>query len=69
LRESLDSGRDLSTAHAQAPQVFEPFYLSMVRVGELHRGLEEIFLRPFGHIEFQREIKEKSPRRCATRCS
>jgi MSHA biogenesis protein MshG len=59
LRESLDSGRDLSTAMRRHPKVFEPFYLSMVRVGELTGGLEEIFLRLFGHIEFEREIKEK----------
>jgi len=59
LRESLDSGRDLSTAMRRHPKVFEPFYLSMVRVGELTGGLEEIFLRLFSHIEFEREIKEK----------
>ena len=59
LRESLDSGRDLSTAMRRHPRVFEPFYLSMVRVGELTGALEEIFLRLFNHIEFEREIKEQ----------
>jgi len=59
VRESLDSGRDLSTALRRHPRVFDPFYLSMVRVGEITGVLEEIFLRLFHHIEFEREIKEK----------
>ena len=59
LRTSLDSGRDLSTAMRRHPKVFGPFYISMVRVGELTGALEEIFLRLFNHIEFEREIKEQ----------
>jgi len=59
LRESLDSGRDLSTAMRRHPKVFDPFYISMVRVGELTGALEEIFLRLFNHLEFEREIKDK----------
>ncbi len=59
LRTSLDSGRDLSTAMRRHPKVFDPFYISMVRVGELTGALEEIFLRLFNHLEFEREIKEK----------
>ena len=59
LRESLDSGRDLSTAMRRHPKVFDPFYLSMVRVGELTGALEEIFLRLFNHLEFEREIKNQ----------
>jgi len=59
LRTSLDSGRDLSTAMRRHPKVFGPFYISMVRVGELTGALEEIFLRLFNHIEFEREIKNQ----------
>jgi MSHA biogenesis protein MshG len=59
IRASLDSGRDLSTAMRRHPKVFSPFYISMVRVGELTGALEEVFLRLFNHIEFEREIKEK----------
>ncbi|HEY6241867.1 MAG TPA: type II secretion system F family protein [Burkholderiales bacterium] len=59
LRTSLDSGRDLSTAMRRHPKVFEPFYISMVRVGELTGALEEVFLRLFNHIEFEREIKDQ----------
>ncbi len=59
VRESLDSGRDLSTAMRRHPKVFDPFYISMVRVGELTGALEEVFLRLFNHLEFEREIKDK----------
>ena len=59
LRTSLDTGRDLSTAMRRHPKVFGPFYVSMVRVGELTGALEEIFLRLFHHLEFEREIKNQ----------
>jgi len=59
VRTSLDSGRDLSTAMRRHPKVFGPFYISMVRVGELTGALEEVFLRLFNHLEFEREIKNQ----------
>src|SRR5438046_9864694 len=59
VRASLDSGRDLSTAMRRHPKAFGPFYISMVRVGELTGALEEIFLRLFNHLEIEREIKNK----------
>ncbi len=59
LRESLDSGRELSSAMRRHPQVFTPFYLSMVRVGEMTGRLEEVFLRLFDHLEFDRDMRER----------
>ena len=59
VRESLDAGRELSLALARHPKVFTPFYLSMVRVGEMTGGLEEIFIRLFEHLEFERFMKEQ----------
>jgi MSHA biogenesis protein MshG len=59
LRESLDSGRELSTAMARHPAVFNTFYLSMVRVGEMTGRLEEVFLRLFDHLEFDRDMRER----------
>jgi len=59
MRESLDSGRELSAAMRLHPQVFSPFYLSMVRVGEMTGRLEEIFLRLFDHLEFERSMSER----------
>ncbi|HEY6898300.1 MAG TPA: type II secretion system F family protein [Rhodocyclaceae bacterium] len=59
IRESLDTGRELSMSLARHPKVFTPFYLSMVRVGELTGRLEEIFLRLFDHMEFERFMREQ----------
>lgn len=59
LRESLDSGRELSAAMRRHPSVFSPFYISMVRVGEMTGRLDEIFLRLFNHLEFERDMRER----------
>lgn len=59
VRESLDSGRELSLSLARHPRVFTPFYLSMVRVGEMTGRLEEIFIRLFDHMEFERFMREQ----------
>jgi MSHA biogenesis protein MshG len=59
LRTSLDSGRDLSSSMRRHPQVFSQFFVSMVRVGEMSGSLEEIFLRLFNHLEFEKDMKER----------
>ncbi len=59
VRESLDSGREFSVSLARHPKVFSNFYLSMVRVGEMTGRLEEIFLRLFDHMEFERFMREQ----------
>ena len=59
LRESLDAGRELSSAMRRHPDVFSSFYLSMVRVGELTGRLEEVFLRLFDHLEFDRDMRAR----------
>jgi MSHA biogenesis protein MshG len=59
VRENLDSGRELSACLARHPKVFDPFYVSMVRVGELTGTLEEVFLRLFNHLEFEKFMREQ----------
>lgn len=59
IRESLDAGRELSAALRRHPSVFSSFYISMVRVGEMTGRLDEIFLRLFNHLEFERDMREK----------
>ncbi|MES2017246.1 MAG: type II secretion system F family protein [Pseudomonadota bacterium] len=59
LRESLDSGRELSSAMRRHPDVFDNFYLSMVRVGEMTGRLEDVFLRLFDHLEFDRDMRQR----------
>lgn len=53
VRAKLDSGRELSLCFALHPAVFSPFYLSMVRIGELTGRLEDVFLNLFHHMEFE----------------
>ena len=59
VRESLEAGRELSQALARHPRVFSPFYLSMIRVGEATGLLDEVFLRLFEHLEFERYMREQ----------
>jgi len=59
IRESLDAGRELSASMRRHPQVFSSFYLSMVRVGEMTGRLDEVFLRLFDHLEFDRDMRAR----------
>ena len=59
IRESLDSGRELSMSLARHPRIFSAFYLSMVRVGDMTGRLEEVFIRLFDHMEFERFMSEQ----------
>lgn len=58
LREGLDSGRELSIA-LNDTGVFSPFYIAMVKVGEMTGRLDLIFLRLFEHLEFEKEMRQK----------
>lgn len=58
VRESLDSGRGVRVSGA-SPDCFPPFYLSMVRVGEMTGRLEEIFLRLFYHLDFEQFMRNQ----------
>jgi len=59
LRESLDSGRELSAALRRHPKVFSSFYVSMVQVGEMTGMLDETFMRLYSHLEFEKDMKER----------
>lgn len=59
VRESLEAGRELSVSLARHPKVFTPFYVSMVRVGEATGLLDDVFLRLFEHLEFERYMREQ----------
>jgi MSHA biogenesis protein MshG len=58
LRTSLDSGRELSAAMRRHPEVFSFFYVSLVRVGEMTGQLEDVFLRLYNHLDFERQIRD-----------
>lgn len=53
VRQSLGSGIELSMSFAQHAEVFDSFYVALVRVGETTGRLEEVFMRLFNHIEFE----------------
>ena len=59
LRESLDSGRELSAAMRRHPKVFSSFYVSMVQVGEMTGMLDETFIRLYDYLEFERDMRER----------
>ncbi len=58
LRESLDSGRELSTALRRHPTIFSPFYVSMIKVGEMTGMLDETFIRLYTYLEFEKQMRE-----------
>ncbi len=55
----LDSGRELSAAMYRHGTVFTSFYLSMLRVGEMTGGLDNVFLHLFHHLEFEKRTRDQ----------
>jgi MSHA biogenesis protein MshG len=59
VRDSLDSGRELSAALRRHPKVFSMFYISMVQVGEMTGMLDQTFIRLYAYLDFERDMKER----------
>ena len=59
LRASLDQGRELATAMARHPKVFNGFYVAMIRVGEMTGKLTESFERLAHHLEFELDVRAR----------
>jgi len=59
VRENLSQGRELSGSLAQHPKVFGPFYIAMVRVGEMSGRLTEVYLRLSEHLAFERDVRDR----------
>jgi MSHA biogenesis protein MshG len=59
VRHSLESGIELSICFAQQGGVFDNFYVSMVRVGEMTGRLDDIFMRLFKHLEFEQFMRQQ----------
>jgi len=57
VRESLESGRELSSSLQRQGDAFSAYYVSMIYVGETTGRLEEVFLRLYHHIEFQEYMR------------
>lgn len=58
VRESLESGRELSLSLRRHPKVFANFMVSLVRVGELTGRLDEVFLRLSEFFAFEKKMRE-----------
>ena len=59
IRSSLDQGRELSAALLRYNKVFDTFYISMIKVGEMTGQLTQVFLRLSEHMEFERDVRER----------
>jgi MSHA biogenesis protein MshG len=59
VRHSLESGIELSRCLAQHPKVFDPFYVAMVRMGEMTGHLDGVLKRLFDHIEFENFMQQQ----------
>jgi MSHA biogenesis protein MshG len=58
VRESLESGRELSLSLRQHPAVFTNFMVSLVQVGELTGRLDEVFLHLYEFFAFEKKMRE-----------
>ena len=59
VMESLETGRDLSSALSQYPKVFSVFYISLVRVGETSGQLEQVFRQLSGYLEREKKTRDQ----------
>ncbi len=59
IRSDLEAGRELSAALRRHPGVFGDFYVNLVRVGETTGLLDEVFLRLFEYLEFEKDMRER----------
>ncbi|MHB9117395.1 MAG: type II secretion system F family protein [Burkholderiales bacterium] len=59
LSNGLDRGMELSDAMRPYPKLFSEFYVSMVKVGEMTGQLDQVFLRLFNHLEFEKKMRDQ----------
>jgi MSHA biogenesis protein MshG len=57
--ESLEAGRDLSSALSLYPKVFSVFYISLVRVGETSGQLEQVFRQLSIYLEREKKTRDQ----------
>lgn len=57
--DSLEAGRDLATSLARHPKIFNPLYISMVRVGENSGRLTESFDQLFKYMAIEKETRKQ----------
>lgn len=60
LQDGLAQGRELSACMARYPRVFDPFYLAMIRMGELTGRLDETLDRLALHLQSVHRMREQA---------
>jgi len=63
VREDLEMGRTLATAFSRYPQTFSPFFISMVRQGELEGELDTLLAELATHYESRLDDTPDAARR------
>jgi MSHA biogenesis protein MshG len=56
VRDKLESGHELSLGMRAHPKVFSAFMVNMVRVGEMTGRLDEVFLRLYEFLAFEKKM-------------
>lgn len=59
IATSLESGRDLSTAFARHPTIFNHLFVSMIRVGESTGELDGAFLKLSEYLEREKDTRDR----------
>jgi hypothetical protein len=63
IRQDVEMGRSLATAFSRYPGVFSPFFISMVRQGEVEGELDRIFNDLADHFETRLSSRVDATRR------
>lgn len=58
LQSKLESGKSISDSMAEAPELFPPFYTSMVKAGEVSGNLEQVLNDIMVNLEWQIKLKK-----------
>jgi MSHA biogenesis protein MshG len=57
--ETLESGRDFSTALARHPNIFPPLYIALIRVGENSGRMEESFNLMYSYLQREKHTRKQ----------
>lgn len=59
IKADLEGGKPLAAALSNHPKCFDDYYVAMIRIGESTGGIDGIFKRLHGHLDFQRRMKDQ----------
>ena len=59
LSSSIKGGKSISESFADFPEVFEPLYINMIKLGEASGNLDNVFERLAADLKFRRTLQSK----------